>query len=106
METGALPAFRPDQIDTALDVILDARLRPAEARILHSHTCDAQTCLNGKPGLPAARRIAVYSDSGTVARALVEHLHRCGYDNAKVLEGGFEGWRDLGMPVDYVENGL
>lgn len=95
--------IRPDQIDTTRDVIVDARLRPTEWRIPEARNCNALTCLSGAPpDLPAGRRIAVFSDSQQIAQAVVEHLHRCGYPGAAVLEGGFQGWWDLGMPLDSV----
>lgn len=94
---------RPDQLDTTRDVIVDARLRPTEWRIPEARNCNVLTCLSAAPpDLPVGRRIAVFSDSQQIAQAVVEHLHRCGYPNAAVLEGGFQGWWDLGMPLDSV----
>lgn len=91
--------LRPDELDTTHDVILDARLRPTEWSIAAAHRCNALACLGGRPPeLSHDGRVVLYSDSPAIAQALVEHLHRCGYPAAAVLEGGFESWWDLGMP--------
>lgn len=96
---------RADELDTTRDVIIDARLRRTEWGIAAAHHCDVLTCLSGTPpDLPHGGRIAVYGDSQAIAQAVVDHLHKFGYARAALLDGGFEDWRDLGMPVQFVES--
>lgn len=96
---------RPDELDMTRDVIIDARLRPTEWGIASARQCDALACLSGSPcDLPQDCRIAVYGDSEAIAQAVVQHLHESGYPRAALLDGGFEGWWDLGMPVRFADS--
>lgn len=50
----------------------------------------------------AAPAIIVYGDDGAsaAARALARRLMEAGYRNVRVLEGGFAGWTQTGLPVE------
>ncbi|MEX2254446.1 MAG: rhodanese-like domain-containing protein [Acidimicrobiia bacterium] len=50
-------------------------------------------------GAPVVLLVDPEQDLGEAVRL----AHRIGYDDLAVLEGGFDSWRDAGLPVDVVE---
>ena len=83
-----------------LDYLPDPRVLPGALRIepkkleMHADT------------LPRDRDIVLYCTcpSEETSAALALRLHKLGIHRVRPLKGGFEGWRDLGYPLeDYVE---
>ncbi|MBV8372218.1 MAG: rhodanese-like domain-containing protein [Candidatus Eremiobacteraeota bacterium] len=50
--------------------------------------------------LPHSGPIAVYADSDAIANEIASLLRAAGYTGAAVLEGGFDAWRNAGLPVE------
>jgi len=46
--------------------------------------------------LPGDRMVVVYCNSGSLSAQAVFALHLLGHDNVKVLQDGFEGWKNKG----------
>ena len=97
-----VPVIRADQLSSDRYVLLDVRLRPGDRKAARAVLRSPQEILlsDSIPGIARDSRIAVYGDSGSLVSAVVLHLRRNGYLNAAVLQGGFEAWRDFGMPLE------
>lgn len=95
------PLIRADQLSTGPYVLLDVRLRPDVRKAAGAVLRSPQEILLGNDlrGVTRESRIAVYGDSESLARAIVLHLRKNGYLKAAMLQEGFEGWRDSGMPL-------
>jgi rhodanese-related sulfurtransferase len=52
-----------------------------------------------KEGLEPDRRVIVYCRSGSRAALATATLKDLGYENVANLEGGFNAWREAGLPV-------
>lgn len=96
--------IRADQLTSGPYVLLDARLRPGDRKAGRAILRSPQEILlsDGLRGITRDSRIAVYGDSDSLVRAIVLHLRRNGYFDAAVLQGGFEAWRDFGMPLERI----
>lgn len=99
-----VPVIRADQLSSDRYVLLDVRLRPGDRKAARAVLRSPQEILlsDGIPGIARDSRIAVYGDSESLVSAVVLHLRRNGYLNAAVLQGGFEAWRDFGMPLERI----
>lgn len=102
MNQFAKTFIRADQLDTQRDLILDVSLIPRRKKLLGALVRAPGLLLSqpGIPGVPHEAVIAVYGDSDMISAAVVEHLKRNGYTRAAQLKGGFESWRDFGMPLE------
>ncbi len=99
-----VPVIRADQLSSDRYTLLDVRLRPGDRKVAGAVLRPPQELLlgDGIPGIARDSRIAVYGDSESLVSAIVLHLRRNGYLNATVLQGGFEAWRDCGMPLERI----
>jgi rhodanese-related sulfurtransferase len=99
-----VPVIRADQLSSDRYTLLDVRLRPGDRKVAGAVLRPPQELLlsDGIPGIARDSRIAVYGDSESLVSAIVLHLRRNGYLNAAVLQGGFEAWRDCGMPLERI----
>ncbi len=97
----AVPSMRVDAIE-AQTPILDVRRAPHVYQIRGAVRYDPEVLLAAEhPTLPVDKRdpLVLYGDSEELLAAVVVKLRREGY-LAAVLEGGIEGWRDNGLPVE------
>jgi rhodanese-related sulfurtransferase len=46
------------------------------------------------------RRVIVMCDAGYASSLAAETLREIGFDHAADLEGGFQAWREAGLPVE------
>jgi rhodanese-related sulfurtransferase len=46
------------------------------------------------------RRVIVMCDAGYASSLAAETLREIGFDHAADLDGGFQAWRDAGLPVE------
>ena len=97
-----VPIVRADQLSSDRYFLLDVRLKPGDRKAARAVHRSPQEILfsDGIPGIARDSRIAVYGDSESLVSAVVLHLRRSGYLNAAILQGGFEAWRDFGMPLE------
>ncbi len=78
-----------DQADYARGHIINARNIPD--KVLNERKAEIDK-LKGKP-------VIVSCDSGTRASASADKLRALGLTDVFVLQGGFNAWRDAGLPV-------
>jgi rhodanese-related sulfurtransferase len=93
------------EIDTATMPVLDVRKKHAKEQIRGALRYDAKSLLTEERlTLPFAHdgRIVVYGDDETVAAEVAERLREQGYENAAVLDGGFDAYRRAGLPVEEI----
>ncbi len=98
-----IKSLRPDQIDGTQTPILDVRAHRGGTQIRGALHYDPKHLLQADElslPLPHDGEIAVYGDSETIVAAIVDKLRRSGYAGAARLEGGIEGWRDAGLPME------
>lgn len=98
---GNVPVIRADQLSSDRYVLLDVRLQPGTRKASGAVLRSPQEILlsDELTGISHDARIAVYGDSASLVSAIVTHLRCNGYRNAALLQGGFEAWRDFGMPL-------
>ena len=95
--------MRAGEIDTTTMPVLDARAHPGKEQIRGALRYDPKIVLGAEKltlPLPHDGRLVVYSDDEEKAERVAERLREQGYQNASVLEGGFEAYRESGLPVE------
>lgn len=103
MNGGGPPRVSAREIDTATMPTLDVRRHPGKEQIRGALRYNPKALLSQDPlVLPLDReaRIVVYADDDQTAERIAERLREQGYANASVLEGGFEAYRDAGLPTE------
>ena len=93
------------EIDTVSTPTLDIRTHPGKEQIRGALRYNPKRLIAEEHlALPFAHDgpIVVYGDDDEITSTVVEHLRRSGYVNASVLDGGFEAYRDAGLPVENV----
>lgn len=84
---------------------LDVRTHPSKEQIRGALRYNPKALLTEERlTLPFAHdaRIVVYGDDETSAVKVAERLQEQGYQNAAVLDGGFEAYREAGLPVEEI----
>jgi rhodanese-related sulfurtransferase len=95
--------LRPDQVNVSTTPLLDVRMRPGSVQIRGAVHYNPKALLEADPlvlPIPHDAPVAVYGDSEPVVAAVVDKLQRSGYEGAARLDGGIEGWRDAGLPIE------
>ena len=93
----------PANVDTATMPTLDVRAHQGREQIRGALRYDPKRLLaEDHLALPIAHdaRIVVYADSEEQAAHVAAHLQGQGYTRAAVLAGGFEAYRDAGLPLE------
>lgn len=85
--------------------IVDVRTRAqfAASRIPRAQNAprgQLEELVGGMLVLEALRQIIVYSDDGAIGRLAARTLTEMGYPGVVALEGGFDAWRQQGLPID------
>lgn len=96
---------RATQIDSTTMPILDARKHPGKEQIRGALRYDERALLTEERltlPLPHDGRIVVYADSEEEAERVAGRLREQGYARAAVLEGGFEAYRQAGLPTEEI----
>lgn len=104
-EPQASPRARVGEIDTATMPTLDVRKHPGKEQIRGALRYDAKILLSASKltlPLPHDGRIVVYGDDEQEAERVAARLRDEGYSKAAVLEGGFEAYREAGLPVEEI----
>lgn len=102
-EDTSIARVRPSEIDTATMPTLDVRTKPGKEQIRGALRYSPKALLGEERlTLPFAHdgRIVVYGDGDKEAQHVAARLRQQGYTNTAVLEGGFEAYRDAGLPVE------
>jgi rhodanese-related sulfurtransferase len=91
----------PEQIpadDWKKVFIVDARdaTQYAKEHIPGAVNIDWRQAVARRNELPTDRMVVVYCNSGSLSAQAVFALRLLGYDNVKVLQDGFEGWKAKG----------
>jgi membrane protein DedA with SNARE-associated domain/rhodanese-related sulfurtransferase len=95
---GNIPPFIVD-LRHPLDYLPDPRVLPGSVRVSPSDLTTHQSIL------PRDRDVILYCTcpSEETSAKVALQLHRFGISRVRPLRGGFEGWRDAGLPlVDYI----
>ena len=104
-EAGGMPPVRANEIDSTTMPILDARRHPGKEQIRGALRYDERALLTEERltlPLPHEGRIVVYADSDEDAERVASRLREQGYEQAAVLEGGFEAYREAGLPTEEI----
>ncbi|HEY9180030.1 MAG TPA: rhodanese-like domain-containing protein [Candidatus Baltobacteraceae bacterium] len=102
-DDGGVQRVHASDIDTTTTPVLDARRHPGKEQIRGALRYDERALLTEERlaiPLPHDRPIVVYADSDDDAERVAERLHEQGFLHAVVLEGGFEAYRQAGLPVE------
>ena len=104
-EAGGVPRVRASEIDSTTMPILDARRHPGKEQIRGALRYDERALLSEERltlPLPHEGRIVVYADSDEEAERVASRLREQGYEEASVLEGGFDAYRQAGLPTEEI----
>src|SRR5579872_848692 len=102
-DAGFVRRVRATEIDSTTTPVLDARRHPGKEQIRGALRYDERALLGEERltlPLPHEGRIVVYADSEQEAERVAQRLREQGYEQAAVLEGGFEAYREAGLPVE------
>lgn len=93
--------IRPEQIpaeDWKKISVIDARdaAQFAKDHIPGAINIEWRQAVARRGELPQDRMVLIYCNTGTLSAQAVFALRLLGYDNVKVLQNGFEGWKDKG----------
>lgn len=102
-ESQASPRARVGEIDTTTMPTLDVRRHPGKEQIRGALRYDPKILLSASQltlPLPHDGRIVVYADDEEQAERVAARLREEGYAHATVLDGGFEAYREAGLPVE------
>jgi rhodanese-related sulfurtransferase len=105
MTDSSIPHVRASEIDTTTMPTLDVRKHPGKEQIRGALRYEAKALLSQERlalPLPHDGRIVVYGDDEREAAEVAARLRQQGYTNASVLEGGFDAYRDAGLPVEEI----
>jgi rhodanese-related sulfurtransferase len=84
---------------------LDVRKHAGKEQIRGALRYDAKALLTEQPlALPFAHdaRIVVYGDDEKEATDVASRLREQGFQNAAILEGGFDAYRSAGLPTEEI----
>lgn len=104
-EAGGAPRVRASEIDSTTMPIVDARRHPGKEQIRGALRYDERALLDEERltlPLPHNGRIVVYADSEDEAEQVAARLREEGYTQAAVLEGGFDAYREAGLPTEEI----
>jgi rhodanese-related sulfurtransferase len=104
-EAGGVQRVRASEIDSTTMPIVDARRHPGKQQIRGALRYDERALLTEERltlPLPHEGRIVVYADSEEDAQRVAERLREQGYEQAAVLEGGFEAYKQAGLPTEEI----
>lgn len=104
-DAGAVRRVPAAEIDSTTMPILDARRHPGKEQIRGALRYDEHALLNEERltlPLPHDGRIVVYADSEQDAELVAQRLREQGYAQAAVLEGGFDAYRQAGLPTEEI----
>jgi len=102
-EAGSVRRVRAGEIDSTTMPILDARKHPGKEQIRGALRYNERALLTDERltlPLPHEGRIVVYADSDEDAERVATRLREQGYAEAAVLEGGFDAYRQAGLPTE------
>jgi rhodanese-related sulfurtransferase len=104
-EAGGAPRVRASEIDSTTMPIIDARRHPGKEQVRGALRYDERAMLTEERltlPLPHDGRIVVYADSDDEAEQVAARLREQGYAQAAVLEGGFDAYREAGLPTEEI----
>lgn len=104
-DAGAVRRVRASEIENTTTPVLDARRHPGKEQVRGAVRYDERALLSEERltlPLPHDGRIVVYADSDEEAERVAERLREQGYGDAAVLEGGFESYRQAGLPTEEI----
>ncbi|HEV7179670.1 MAG TPA: rhodanese-like domain-containing protein [Candidatus Baltobacteraceae bacterium] len=92
----------PHRFDAAAP-ILDIRAHSHRGQIRGALRYDPKKLLDADRlvlPLPKDGEVVLCADDADVAEAVGRRLHDAGYGEAVLLEGGFDEWKERGLPVE------
>lgn len=96
---------RAEEIDTNTMPVLDARTHPGKEQIRGALRYDPKALMAEEHltlPLPHEQRIVVYADNEQRAEEIAQRLRDQGYADAAVLDGGFDAYRQAGLPTEEI----
>ena len=105
MNDDAISSVKPSEIDTTTMPTLDVRSKSGKEQIRGALRYDYKTLLTEERltlPLPHEGRIVVYADDDDRAREVAARLREQGYADVAVLDGGFDAYREAGLPVEEI----
>ncbi|MFN2450633.1 MAG: rhodanese-like domain-containing protein [Candidatus Baltobacteraceae bacterium] len=105
MNDNAVERVRAQDIDTATMPTLDVRSHAGGEQIRGALRYDAKALLSQEPlalPLPHEGTVVVYGDNDESALRVATHLIEQGYEKAAILDGGFDAYKALDLPVEPV----
>jgi rhodanese-related sulfurtransferase len=104
-DAGAVERVRASEIDSTTMPILDARKHPGKEQIRGALRYKERALLSEERltlPLPHDGPIVVYADSDEEAERVAMRLREQGYKQAAVLDGGFDAYRQAGLPTEEI----
>lgn len=104
-EAGGIERVRATEINSTTMPIVDARKHPGKEQIRGAIRYSERGLLSEERlalPLPHEGRIVVYADTEKDAEEVAARLREQGYKSAAVLEGGFEAYREAGLPTEEI----
>lgn len=99
----AIKRTNPSDVDTATMPTLDVRTHTGKEQIRGAVRYDPKRLLaQAKLVLPFAHdeSIVVYGDDEAQSAHVAAHLREGGFQNVSVLAGGFDAYKEAGLPVE------
>ncbi len=103
MNEEAIARIGVRELDTATMPTLDVRTHAGKEQVRGALRYDLKHLLSATKlalPLPHDRPIAVYADDEERALEVASCLREQGYSQAAILEGGFDAYRDAGLPTE------
>ena len=104
-DAGAVRRVRATEIEGTTMPVLDARRHPGKEQIRGALRYDERALLSEERlalPLPHDGRIVVYADSDEDAERVAARLREQGYGDPAILEGGFDSYRQAGLPTEEI----
>lgn len=104
-DSNAIERVKPAEIDTTTMPILDVRTHPRKEQIRGALRYDPKALLSEEHltiPLPHEGRIVVYADDEDQAAKVAARLREQGYREAAILDGGFDAYREAGLPTEEI----
>lgn len=104
-DNQATARIAASEIDTTTMPVLDARSHPGKEQIRGALRYDPKALLSEEHltlPLPHEGRIVVYADNEERAAEIAARLREQGYAEASVLDGGFDAYREAGLPTEEI----
>ncbi len=105
MDDKAIPRVPASSLDTNTTPVIDARAHTGHEQIRGALRYDPKVLLEEDKltlPLPHESRIVVYSEDDERAQRVAARLREQGYEQVAILDGGFDAYRQAGLPTEEI----